>query len=196
MMLNLRRTGLILSLKNHVLLFYRIFLQFLISVKIFLCRKVWSEIEPSQKHAAGHSTTTTWLHPTFHTTSTFCWLQINLRNMLSHISHRVLNFPFCHFLLLNPSDGDYVDKKVWRERLKPDVMDSLSYTKRYTTPFLNMKRITHVMMMMTMITNVMMMTSQFQLNMMERLKKQEVDHIHHLTFASQKDKMVKTMESY
>ena len=50
-------------------------------------------------------------------------------------------------------------------------MDSLSYTKRYTTPFLNMKRITHVMMMMTMITNVMMMTSQFQLNMMERLKK-------------------------
>ena len=81
-------------------------------------------------------------------------------------------------------------------------MDSLSYTKRYTTPFLNMKRITHVMMMMmmtmTMITNVMMMmmTSQFQLNMMEGLKKQEVDHIHHLTFASQKDKMVKTTESY
>ena len=88
-------------------------------------------------------------------------------------------------------------------------MDSLSYTKRYTTPFLNMKRITHVMMMMmmmtmtnvmmmmAMITNVMtmMMTSQFQLNMMERLKKQEVDHIHHLTFASQKDKMVKSTES-
>ena len=83
-------------------------------------------------------------------------------------------------------------------------MDSLSYTKRYTTPFLNMKRITHVMMMMMMvvmmtmkmITNVMMMMmSQFQLNMMERLKKQEVDHIHHLTFASQKDKMVKSMES-
>ena len=79
-------------------------------------------------------------------------------------------------------------------------MDSLSYTKRYTTPFLNMKRITYVMMMMmmtmTMITNVMMMMmSQFQLNMMERLKKQEVDHIHHLTFASQKDKMVKSTES-
>ena len=32
--------------------------------------------------------------------------------------------------------------------------------------------------------------------LMEGLKKQEVDHIHHLTFASQKDKMVKTMESY
>ena len=81
-------------------------------------------------------------------------------------------------------------------------MDSLSYTKRYTTPFLNMKRITHVMvmmvmMMMMMMTNVMMMmmTSQFQLNMMEGLKKQEVDPIHHLTFASQKDKMVKSMES-
>ena len=31
--------------------------------------------------------------------------------------------------------------------------------------------------------------------LMEGLKKQEVDHIHHLTFASQKDKMVKSMES-
>ena len=37
-------------------------------------------------------------------------------------------------------------------------MDSLSYTKRYTTPFLNMKRITHVMMTNVMMMMMMMMT--------------------------------------
>ena len=111
MMLNLRRTGLILSLKSHVLLVYRIVLQFLISVKISLFRKVWSEIEPSQKHAAGHSTTTMWLHPTFHTTSTFCWLQINLRNMLFHISHRVINFHFAIFFCWIPLMGIMLIRK-------------------------------------------------------------------------------------
>ena len=48
---------------------------------------------------------------------------------------------------------DYVDKKVWREKIEADLMDSLSNTKRYTS-FVNLKMITTMMTMMMNDDNI------------------------------------------
>ena len=56
-----------------------------------------------------------------------------------------LNVIIWPFIFGNSPGADYVDQKVWRKRLKPDVMDSLSNTKRYTS-FINLKMKTTMMM--------------------------------------------------
>ena len=70
MMLNLRRTGLILSLKNHVLLFYRIFLQFLISVKKVPVQKSvewnWAITETCGRSFHHYNVTTSRISHHFH----------------------------------------------------------------------------------------------------------------------------------
>ena len=59
----------------------------------------------------------------------------------------------CYFCKPSFSDMDYADKKVWREKIEADLMDSLSNTKRYTS-FLNLKMITTMMTMMMNDDNI------------------------------------------
>ena len=78
-----------------------------------------------------------------------------------------LNVIIWPFIFGNSPGADNVDQKVWRKRLKPDVMDSLSNTKRYTS-FINLKMKTTIKM--TICCQRMMMT-HLQLNTIERLSK-------------------------